>query len=328
MDWTESYYSQQTAIRFARAGALVRIVTAGDACEVCKAMARRVYTPSEVPRLPVRGCTHERCRCQFVAVDPETELTVPQLVQRGAQALRAGRLALAQETLRRAVALDEQYELGWLWLSGVVDDQEKVACLRKVLEINPDNVRAREGLAQLQESQALPAGTPARSPEPAVERSVVPEPATERSVVPEYVLPEPPTEPRPVPREVLELREERQVIVEQWTDFVSIAPQADPQMVSMQGRAFLAKLQELNAQALAALSPELHADELQVQWVESGQMGDSLSDLIQVHESQRDNGSQWEAMRQAIRSLARQLLSHRNALRDQITAAGRLASQA
>jgi tetratricopeptide (TPR) repeat protein len=312
MDWTESHYSQQTAIRFARAGALVRIVVAGDACEVCRAMARRTYTPSEVPRLPIRGCTHEQCRCQFVAVDPETELTVPQLVQRGAQALRAGRLDLAEQTLRRAVALDEQYELGWLWLSGVVDDQEKVACLRKVLEINPENVRAQEGLAQLQERLAPAAKVATRVPEPAVE---VPQTA-------EPILSEASEESKALPREALELREERQVIVEQWTDFISIAPQADPQMVSMQGRAFLTKLQELNAQALAVLSPDMRMDELQVQWVESEKMGDSLADLIQVHESRRDDGSQWQAMRQAIRALARQLLGHRNALRDQITAIG------
>ena len=80
MEWNESNYSRDTAMRLARAGALVRIVCAEDACAVCQSRAQRVYAPADVPRLPIRGCLHAACRCRFVAVDPETELTVPQVI--------------------------------------------------------------------------------------------------------------------------------------------------------------------------------------------------------------------------------------------------------
>ena len=142
MDWNESGYSRDTAFRLARAGARVRITCADDACEVCKARAGKTYAPSDVPRLPIRGCMHDRCRCQFVAVNPESDMAVPQLVDRGVIALRAGNVDMARLMLRRAVALDGMYERGWLWLSGVVDDQEKITCLEKVLAINPRNERA------------------------------------------------------------------------------------------------------------------------------------------------------------------------------------------
>ena len=167
VDWTESEYSQSTAMRLARAGALVRIVAAEDACEVCKALSTRTYTPSEVPRLPIRGCEREQCRCRFEAIDPESELTVSQLVERGVQAFKAKRRDLAEQMLRRAVTLDEMHELGWLWLSGVVEDSEKVVCLNKVLSINPRNKHAQAGLDAMRKkgtAPLVPQNTPAAPP--------------------------------------------------------------------------------------------------------------------------------------------------------------------
>lgn len=72
------------------------------------------------------------------------------MFQRGVAAARGGQRIVAAGLLRQAVQLDPEHEQAWLWLSGVVDGKDEVAlCLRAVLRINPDNERARQGLAQL-----------------------------------------------------------------------------------------------------------------------------------------------------------------------------------
>ena len=377
MEWRESSYSQETAFRLARAGAWVRIVAAEDACEVCQSMASRVYPPSEVPRLPVRGCMREHCRCHFVAVDPETKFTVPQLTRRGVQALKVGDKELARDILRKAVTLDELYEPGWLWLSGAVDTQEQIACLEKVLEINPRHRRARAGLELLKERSRAPESSPTEEtvqstppeqpeleeppdPEPASSaheenaRPTVPpetEPVTERTrqerttrplrreVVPEFEeeetapdsvevqSPDPakeeqPTEVPTLPVEVMEAREERKVIVEQWTDFMSISIETDSQMLLMQGQAFLRTLTEINERTLDLLVPETHLDELTLQWQDSDRMGEALADALDLHKSRHNDSPEWRAMHRAVGHLAQQLLEHRNDLRAQIAAAG------
>ncbi len=290
MDWRESEYSQRTAFRLARSGALVRIVAADDACQVCKAMARRTYTPSEVPRLPIRGCQRDRCRCRFVAVDPDSGLTVPELVEQGILAFRAGRREEAEKLFRRAVSLDEMYEPGWLWLSGVVDDREKQACLEKVLEINPRNRHAQIGLKLLRDK--------VRPPRP--------------QVAPPESVPSP--APSSLSPEVIEGREERQVIAEQWADFVAIAVEMDPQMVTIQGRAFLSRLKRLNDRLLAAVPSQGRAEELRLQLQTVEAMGKALAEAMEKHAARQSDTIAWREMQQSIRALARQLLEMRNAI--------------
>ena len=304
MDWTESGYSRDTAFRLARAGARVCITCADDACEVCKARAGKTYAPSDVPRLPIRGCMHDRCRCQFVAVDPQSDMAVPQLVDRGVIALRAGNVDMARLMLRRAVALDEMYERGWLWLSGVVDDQEKVVCLEKVLAINPRNERAQAGLRRLLGQQGA---APETTPHP-TRPQAAPQPAA--------------GEPAPTPAEVLELRDGRQVIVEQWSDFASFALETDPHLVQLQGAAFLNKIRDLDDQALALVAPESELDELYAQWLESQRMGQALLKALRAHQSRRNHTPDWRAMYEALNSLGMELREHRNRLRVRILAAG------
>jgi hypothetical protein len=317
VDWAESDYSERTAMRFARAGALVRVVAAESACEVCRAKAGRNYAPAEVPRLPIRGCRNERCRCRFEAVDPETELTVSQLVERGIHALRAGRRDLARQVLRRAVTLDEMHELGWLWLSGVLEDSEKVVCLEKVLAINPRNKHARSGLELLHEKiGASSAGSESVLPEPAKVVSA-PEPIVE------------PTEPvaGALPPELDTVREERSVIVEQWTEFVVFAVELDPAMLLMQATAFLQKLQRLNQQALQVLSEtqapqKVVLDELYLQWQDSEKIGASLADVIEAHRSDGGRSARQQPAQNALHKLAQQVLDHRDVLRDRIATTG------
>lgn len=66
----------------------------------------------------------------------------------GAQALLAGRKAQAQELLMKYVEQDESNEEAWLWLSGAVDELDDMeVALQNCLAINPENARAKQGLA-------------------------------------------------------------------------------------------------------------------------------------------------------------------------------------
>ena len=335
MDWTESNYSERTAMRFARAGASVRVIAADDACAVCKAKSATIYTPSEVPRLPIRGCRNEQCRCRFEAVDPETELTVSQWVERGVHALKAGRHDLARQILQHAVALDEMHELGWLWLSAVAKDQDKIACLEKVLAINPRNRNAQAGLVSLRRNLGTPEPTSppqelpplASGPEPG-EDETVPEPAPEEKEPAPGPMPEKAAQPTaPLPAELVMARTKRRVIIEQWAEFSAFALEIDPQMLLMQAGAFLAKIQQLNQQARAILanedtSPELELDELYLQWQESEEIGETLAEAIEQHQSHDPSTPGWTPIRDALHGLAQMVLSHRNQLRETTSAAG------
>jgi hypothetical protein len=85
-----------------------------------------------------------------------------ELFTRGVAAARSGQKRMAGVLLSRAVQLDPRHEQAWLWLSGVIDEPERVAfCLRSVLSINPHNERAIQGLAWLdQRSRMKPPAPP------------------------------------------------------------------------------------------------------------------------------------------------------------------------
>jgi hypothetical protein len=74
------------------------------------------------------------------------------LYERGVAAARSGQRRVAAGLLARAVQLDPRHEMGWLWLSGVLEEPKEIAfCLRSVLTVNPHNERARQGLIWLEE---------------------------------------------------------------------------------------------------------------------------------------------------------------------------------
>src|SRR5262245_16982063 len=80
------------------------------------------------------------------------EREAARLYQRGVAAARGGQRRVAAGLLARAVQLDPRHELGWLWLSGVLDEPHEIAfCLRSVLTVNPQNERARQGLLWLEQ---------------------------------------------------------------------------------------------------------------------------------------------------------------------------------
>lgn len=74
--------------------------------------------------------------------------TVPQLLQAGIAAAKAGARDRARDLLTRVTGLDADNITAWLWLSSVVDGPlEQEACLERVLEIDPGHSAALKGLA-------------------------------------------------------------------------------------------------------------------------------------------------------------------------------------
>jgi hypothetical protein len=198
------------------------------------------------------------------------------------------------------------YDLGWLWLSGVVDDDQKIVCLEKVLEITPDNQRARAGLELLRRRLTSP--QPAESAQP------------QGGSAPTLVEPLPQVaEPEP---EVVDLRQERQVILGQWTQFLGFAANTDAQILLIQGRAFVHKLVDLWDRTLGLVAPEMSWEELQLQGQELGEMMAALADASRNHRSKRQDSPAWQDMDRAMGRLARQLLDRRDALQAQLSAAG------
>ncbi|MBN1812856.1 MAG: YIP1 family protein [Anaerolineae bacterium] len=73
------------------------------------------------------------------------------LLQRGIAAIKAGDKAEARRLLGRVIQQNPRDEQAWLWMSGAVDTaQDRLTCLTKALEINPNNEAAQRGLATLQ----------------------------------------------------------------------------------------------------------------------------------------------------------------------------------
>ena len=69
-----------------------------------------------------------------------------QLYQRGLEAARAGKLTLAWEVFSTLIALDPENEEFWVQLAKVAPPQLACRCWRRVLEINPNNLTARDEL--------------------------------------------------------------------------------------------------------------------------------------------------------------------------------------
>ncbi|NDJ85079.1 MAG: hypothetical protein GYB66_04260 [Chloroflexi bacterium] len=80
-----------------------------------------------------------------------------QLLQQGIAAAKAGNKAQAFQALQQVVKIEPQNETAWLWLSSVArNDQERIFCLRHILEINPNNELAIKGLQAMGISPAPP----------------------------------------------------------------------------------------------------------------------------------------------------------------------------
>jgi hypothetical protein len=82
----------------------------------------------------------------------------PDLHQQAIDALNSGNRATAARLLAKVVAQDPRDEAAWLWLAACLDDLDKKRyCLRKVLEINPENETVRQDLSRLETNPPAPA---------------------------------------------------------------------------------------------------------------------------------------------------------------------------
>lgn len=94
------------------------------------------------------------------------------MVREGINAYRAGRKDEARALLLRAVEIDQYNEQAWLWLSAVVESpDEQRTCLENVLTINPNNERAKQGLAMMNQKPAAPPAPQPRQEAPAFDDS-------------------------------------------------------------------------------------------------------------------------------------------------------------
>jgi len=89
-------------------------------------------------------------------------------LQQGIDAVRRNDRATARRLLEEVIEADENNELAWMWLASTVTTlSERRQCLERVLEINPDNNRAREALRQLVQAPSAGANaSPGRAPSP------------------------------------------------------------------------------------------------------------------------------------------------------------------
>jgi hypothetical protein len=88
--------------------------------------------------------------------------------RQGVAALKAGDRAAARRLLGTAVRQSPEDLQAWLWLSGAVDrDEERIYCLRQVLQLDPGNQVAARGLAQITERWVNPKpAEPQQQPKP------------------------------------------------------------------------------------------------------------------------------------------------------------------
>ena len=87
-----------------------------------------------------------------------------ELLLEGVRLFDAGQRQLAGRRFVELLRLDPLNEQAWWWLSGCVDSEvQKIDCLRRVLNLNPDHVEAREALAALDPS-AVEKITPVTAP--------------------------------------------------------------------------------------------------------------------------------------------------------------------
>lgn len=93
-------------------------------------------------------------------------------LQQGIEAAKAGKLGLALEHLKNAVVEEPKNPEVWVWLAGIIDDEEKQRVfLNKALELDPDNVAAQRGIAYLQRQKYVPSQSSVTENKLATEKS-------------------------------------------------------------------------------------------------------------------------------------------------------------
>ena len=79
------------------------------------------------------------------------------LLQQGKQAVLDDDYATARKYLKQVVMRDPHNEQGWLWLSGALENEDRMQyCLQRVLQINPHNYHAAATLRDMGHNIELP----------------------------------------------------------------------------------------------------------------------------------------------------------------------------
>ena len=94
-------------------------------------------------------------------------------LQKAVKAIKAGDRERGKRLLSSLIKSEPQNEAAWLWLSAAVDTpNQKRQCLKKVLQINPENEQAKRALSRL--SQSARTTTKAKSGSKKRKKSLVP----------------------------------------------------------------------------------------------------------------------------------------------------------
>lgn len=102
-----------------------------------------------------------------------SEEDVQALLRTGIEAAQSGRPGVARQLFDRVLARDPNHETAWLWKAMVAETlDERRACLRRVLVINPENTQAGQALEELQR-QTPPARRKTPSPAARDERAAL-----------------------------------------------------------------------------------------------------------------------------------------------------------
>ncbi len=109
-----------------------------------------------------------------------------ELLKKGIAAAQAKQNDQARALLQQAVRLDPTNETTWLWLSSVArDNQERIFCLRQLLNISPNNEMAIKGLRALGVSVQKPEETSGGVPIPSDQALASAQPALD-AILHEY----------------------------------------------------------------------------------------------------------------------------------------------
>jgi tetratricopeptide (TPR) repeat protein len=128
------------------------------------------------------------------------------LRQQGIQAAKAGEKDNARDLLQQSIRIDPYNEAAWLWLASVArDNRERLFCLQKLLEINPQNETARK---------ALDAANQAQTPAPSAVRRLPNAPVTQTAAPAQPdIMSQQPGVPVPMPDRIAEAQKQADILV-------------------------------------------------------------------------------------------------------------------
>lgn len=136
------------------------------------------------------------------------EVVTADLLAEGRDALLAGDKPRAQALFKAVLRTEPEHVEAWLWLGGAHSEQAEIErCLRRALELDPDNQQALDGLAWLASRQPSQPSAP--------RAATLPEPASAPRIRPRKDFPAPRPAPTPAlaPAEV-GLRRDSSALVE------------------------------------------------------------------------------------------------------------------